>query len=429
MIRRVAVLLVVLTACTAPAPGPDAGVHAGPPPDAGAPDASSDAGEPDAGCTTPPAPVVVDCDAGCPAIAVAGDPPASAAGSGNFRGYADPSLMHDPAVAQRVWLAYSYPHAVSRTALDGGTVYVGAVSSHLARSDDQGATFTFVRELYASNPVSDPEGSGEQGLSNSETVSLAWMADGGTTTWYAAHLRYFQRPIAGYNPKYGTSWTVHVGAAATPQALGDPVAESAEAVLGVSTTAAVYGATTRLDQLAGLPVQRCAMLNNPALFVRGLTLYLLVECLAFSGSTLDFANTTAQLFATTPSGPPVSWTWRHAGTLAGVSLAQELQDDTVQQYGLTVGAGGAVLVLVTPAHGDPASQTGVIGDGCVALELASLEPPVLRRDCAGRAVVRARLPGPGVQSCAHDAASVSGLVPHVQLPGTPWRIVSSGLRP
>jgi hypothetical protein len=70
-----------------------------------------------------------------------------------------------------------------------------------------------------------------------------------------------------------------------------------------------------------------------------------------------------------------------------------------------------------------------VSDGCVAFELASVDPPALRRDCAGNAVVRARLDGSAVGSCAHDPASVTGLVPHRQLAGAPWVLYASGVRP
>jgi hypothetical protein len=303
---------------------------------------------------------------------------------------------------------------------------MGIVSSHLARSDDRGATFTFVRELYAARPTADPEGSGENGVSSSETVSLASIQAGGATTWYAAHLRYFLRPISGYNPKYATSWTVRIGAASSPDALGDPGAESAEAVLAVSTTSPVYGATVSLDRLAGLPIQHCALLNNPALLTRGSTLYLLVECLAFSGTTLDLANTTAQVFATVPSGAPRSWMWRYVGRLADVGLAQELGGQTLQQFDLSTAEDGALLAVVTPAHANPSVQVGTVGDGCLAVELASIDPPVVKRDCAGHVVVRGRITGGGVGSCAHAAGSSTGLVPTVQMP---WSLLVSGVRP
>ncbi len=367
---------------------------------------------------------VADCSgSGCPAIAVASDAPASNPGS--FRGYADPTIARDPLVAERVWLAYSWPHIVVGQALDGiTTVLMAAVSTHLARSDDGGATFTFVSELWPAIPTADPEGSGGNGINSSETASLAAIASGGTVTWFGAHLRYFLQPQTGYYPKYATSWTVRIGAASSP----DQLATAAETVLGVSGTAAVYQPDVRLDQLAGLPLAHCAMLNNPTLFTQDGTLYLIVECLAFVGTTLDFANTTTQVFATTPVGPPPDWTWRHVGVLADHRLAQELGDDTIQQPDVSLAADGRPIAMVTPAHADAAVQVGTVGDGCVALELQSIDPPALARDCSGRVIVRARINGSAIGACTHDARSTSGIIATKQ-DASGWMIHASGARP
>ncbi len=362
----------------------------------------------------------------CPAIPVSGDAPATNPGS--FRGFGDPALRRDPAMAGRLWLAYSWPYVTTGQTPAGDPVSMAAVESHLARSDDGGATFSFVNVLYDAPTVLDPEGSGETGIASSETVSLASMTSGGATTWYAAHLRYFLRPIYGYNPKYATSWTVRVGAASSPELLGGPTVLASEAVIGVSTTAAVYGATVEVDRLAGLPIQSCAMLNNPALFARGGTLYLAVECLAFVGPTLDLPHSTTQLLATTPSGEPRSWIWRHVGTLADHALATQLGSDTIQQPELAEATDGTLLLFVTPAHADATAQVGTVGDGCVAVELASLDPPAMRRDCAGAAVLRARLTGTSLGACTYDPASATGLVA-TQHDATGWVLHASGLRP
>ena len=377
-------------------------------------------------CVDPAAaPPPVDCGgARCSAIAIAGDAPAG--NPGTFRGYADPAIAHEPVAAQRVWLAYSWPHLVPGRAPDGSGVLMAAVSTHLARSDDAGGTFAYVGELWPAVPGADPEGSGANGISSSETPSLAAIASGGSVTWYGAHLRYFLEPETGYHPKYATSWTVRIGAAASPAAL----AASSEAVLGVSGTAPAYRPDVRLDQLAGVPLARCAMLNNPTLFAKDGTLYLIVECLAFVGTTLDFAQSTTRVFATVPGGPPASWSWRHAGVLADHGLARELGGDTIQQPDVSLAADGRPIAIVTPAHADAAVAVGTVGDGCVALELLSIDPPVLARDCAGRVVVRARVAGSPIGACTHDPRSATGIVATSQAAGGGrWLIHASGARP
>ena len=358
-------------------------------------------------CTLP-LPDAVDCSTTgtCAAIAIAGDAPAG--NPGTFKGFADPAVAADPDVPGRVWLAYSWPHVVAGQDPGGNTVQMAAVQNRLARSDDGGATFAYQQVLWPDVALADPEGSGENGRISSETASLAAITVGGTTTWYGAHLRYFLRPITGYNPKYGTSWHVRIGAAATPTGL--TAAAPDETVLGVTGTHSAYQPDVRLDQLAGLPVQHCAMVNNPTLFAQGQTLYLIVECLAFVGQTPDYANTSTQVFATNPAGAPQAWTWRHAGELADHAIATELGNDTILQPDVSLAADGTPLWLVTPAHIDTSVQVGTVGDGCVALELDSIDPPQLARDCHGDLVVRARITGTAVGACTHDRGSATGII-------------------
>ena len=354
--------------------------------------------------------MAVDCSGAgaCASIAVAGDPPANSPGS--FEGLADPSLFADPAVNGRIWLAYSWLRVQPGQDPSGATVQMATVENHLARSDDGGATFTGVGDLWPAVAFADPEGSGETGMIASETASLVAMESGGVVTWYGAHLRYFLRPITGYNPRYGTSWQVRIGAAATPEGL----ATTPETVLGVSTTAAVYQPRASLDQLAGLPIQHCAMLNNPTLYADADagTLYLIVECLAFVGQAIDHANSSVQVFATTPTGAPTTWTWRHAGELVDHALAAQLGADTIQQPDVSLASDGTPILVITPAHDDAATTVGTVGDGCVAIELDAIDPPAVRRDCAGNAVVRARIEGASMAACSHAAASISGIVGH-----------------
>lgn len=369
---------------------------------------------------------VADCGrrSGCAVIPIRGD--ASAANPGSFRGFADPSIVHDPADAKRVWLAYSWPHVVVGKAPDASAVQMAAVQTRLARSDDGGVTFAYVGKLWPDYRAVDPEGSGENGIISSETASLVSMQHEGGVTWYGAHLRYFLRPRFGYNPRYATSWQVRIGAADTPAGL----ASAAETVLGVSTTAPVYKPFVQLDRLAGLPIQHCAMLNNPALFARDDTLYLVVECLAFVRTTLDLEHSSVQIFATRPQGPPTGWTWRHAGKLAGYELAEELGAGTIQQPEITLAADGRMLALFALAHKDPAIPIGTVGDGCVALEMRSIEPPALARDARGHVVVRATVRGGHVASCTYDPMSATGIVATSTDPRNGnWTLRASKLRP
>jgi hypothetical protein len=116
--------------------------------------------------------------------------------------------------------------------------------------------------------------------------------------------------------------------------------------------------------------------------------------------------------------------------LADHGLAQELGDDTVQQPDVSLAADRTPILIVTPAHADAAVEVGTVGDGCVALPLASIDPPALARDCAGRALVRVRVDGTGVGACTHDPASTTGIVSttKAEINGA-WTIRASGARP
>lgn len=71
-----------------------------------------------------------------------------------------------------------------------------------------------------------------------------------------------------------------------------------------------------------------------------------------------------------------------------------------------------------------------MGDGCVAIELASIDPPALKRDCTGNLAIRRRVTGTGVGACTHDRGSVTGIVATSQGPASGnWMIRASGLRP
>ena len=371
----------------------------------------------------------VDCDLSgeCPQLWIPNDPPS--VGPGTFHGYADSSLLHDPEVEDRLWLAYSWLDIITGSDVNGDPVDLAVVSSHLARSDDGGQTFSFVEELYPAIPLSDPEGSGEDGILSSETVSLATMDIGGNRVWYGAHLRYFLRPITGYNPNYNTSWTIRIGAAPSPDGLGNSDVIANETTLGVSTTADAYSPDVALDQLAGLPIWNCAMVNNPALFAQNGSLYLIVECLAFVGTDANYNNTTLQVFGTTPTGDPQNWVWRHVGKLSDHSLAQEMGADTILQPEVTLAADGSLILLVTPAVIDNSLQVGTRGNGCVAIALESIDPPVIRRNSEGQAVVRADILGEGFCACTFDSDSATGILSHVQWQGHLYSIHATGVTP
>ena len=72
---------------------------------------------------------------------------------------------------------------------------------------------------------------------------------------------------------------------------------------------------------------------------------------------------------------------------------------------------------------------GTTGKGCVALEIETLEPPTLRRDCEGRTASRASITGAGIGACTHDPVSLTGIIATSKFGDGNWTIHASGLRP
>lgn len=385
----------------------------------------TDGGESDAGGCAPSEPRRVDCGAGeCPPLDVVGDPFATTPGT--FRGYSDPHLVWDPDAPSRLWLSYSWLTVGPLVDPSGNEVWVAIVTNHLARSDDGGRSFAFVQELWGSTATLDPEGSGEAGLIDSEVASLAWIRDpSGEVRWFGAHLNYFLRPVAGYHPDFSTSYTIRVGAAETPEGLST----AEEVVLGVTYTDPVWGASVALDQLVDQSVLDCGMVNNPTLLARGQTLYLAFECLAFDGTELVPERTTLQLVATEPVGRPSEWSWRHVGVLADAETYRQLGVEVLQQPDLSVDGEGRVLLAVTPSGPNP-GRVERAHQGLRVLELASLDPPRLARDCDGRPRIRASIRTGGVGGCAHASGAATGALCHrVQTDEAPRALLRTGLTP
>ncbi len=367
-----------------------------------------DGGSGDAATTPPPAPLAVDCSRGttaCTPISISGD---TVAATPTFSGFADPALRADPTLANGVWMAYSRLGGKPATGAGGAPVGVPVVATHLARSDDGGASWRLEAKLWDSPLVADPEALGPASYFGSETPSLAVKRVGTQTTWYSVRLSYFLAPVSAYSPRYASSWTVRVAAAqaASPAALvGAP-----ETVLGTTTTAAAYGAHLRLNSLSPA-LAACGLWNNPAITWHGERLHLITECVEFDGAATSATRSRIVVFSTDASGAPSTWSWRYAGVLADFATAQAFGGQRLVSADVSSGRDGQ-LQLTVAVHG---GSTGDVGQSCQVLELASLDPPALARDGAGRLVVRATQtatadPSWHTGACTYDAAAATGLI-------------------
>ena len=127
--------------------------------------------------------VTFDCRADngrCPELLVVNDPPAQVPGFGPapFRGYDDPSLRRDPRTGA-LWLSYSWVSTlIAPTSLPGKPVLDIGVGIHLARSDDDGRTFQYVKALWNIEPgvyEGTPGYSGHE-LSTLSPIASGWVA-------------------------------------------------------------------------------------------------------------------------------------------------------------------------------------------------------------------------------------------------------------
>lgn len=292
-------------------------------------------------------------------------------------------------------MAYSWPRA--RPLPSGGGVVT--VDSHLAHSDDGGATWTFDGPMWtAASGTSAVDGA--EGYFNQETVALA--ADPSGAAWYSARLHYF---TVASGPQVA-SFQIRVAKASAPAAL----ATTTEQSLGGAITAPQWDTDVNLAALSG-DLAGCTF-SDPGVIVDGGMLYLAVECQLFTASGEDAANEFIAMFATDPSGPVTGWQWSYLGKLADRDDAVELGGQNLLQTELGRGQDGALLLIASPSA--PASPLAT-HYGCSAVEIAGLSPPGLVHRPSGQLAVRAiatasDLAPAGPGSCTYEPASATGLV-------------------
>ncbi len=364
----------------------------------------------------------VDCTAkasACPAITVAGDPPAADADGqpAAVSGYADASLR-SAASGKRLWMTYSWIH---HAAWPGA----GAVSvdSHLARSDDGGTTWRFVRELWPAVPAVDPN-TGKPASYNSEAPSLEARGKGPNAVWYTARERY----VSGARGPDLDTFEIRIARASSPQRLPG----AAEASLGGDVDLPGYvdvDLSSLSKELGG-----CTF-NDPGLHYERPHLYLAAECLRFSkDGSRDFARDFIALFRARPQGPVGTWSWRYAGKLAGHAAAEKLGGDGLEQADLRTTPNGGMVLIASPSG--PGGRILDSHFGCRAVRVASLDPPQLARRPSGSLKVLASVTasdlapnGPG--SCGYDPGSATGIViaRRVIGPGLTGTLNASDARP
>lgn len=319
-------------------------------------------------------------DPSCPELPIAGDPHAVSP----FRGHGDPSLERDPATGA-LWLSYSWLEARLEM---GETEPDLTVVTHLARSDDDGRTFAFVRAVNTTEVVDGPTGG--RGFWLHEVSSLSRSASEWRLTW----LDYLDPVGAGERAFFHFARTT----APEPALLGETV----ERWVGVAAGVAPLTVTHDVSSIAGL--EDCATLTEPALFHHDGTDWLAASCVVVDASGRHPERERLVLLRERAGALEL------VGTLFDASDAAALGASRIEQIDLSVARDGTVIAIVTPIvdGGDPLHR------GCVVFDVEDLASSRVRRDAEGRATPRLVITadgtvfGPGL--CTYDAASETGIL-------------------
>ena len=351
------------------------------------------------GSTTPPVvippPTRFHCarDNSCPEVLVANDPHAEINMVPDpFRGYGDPSLEYDPTTGT-LWMAYSW---LNTQISDPGppVVFDLGVTTHLARSDDGGNAFTFVRSVNAMQLEAHPD-TGVLGWSTHEVPTLAKEATG---LWQLLWLKYFNPlgTVAGVDERQEfLYWRT---TAATPEELGN----NAEVWGRSIATAPSWGAPIYFNAIPELA--DCIIQTEPALFVFDAETYLATSCLVADASGRRTDLERLVLLRQTPGG------YSYVGKILDARDAADLGVDVIEQADISVARDGRIILIVTPIilGADPSHQ------GCIVFEFADFSSARLLRDNNGvaqtRAIITADGNGLGPGLCTYDASSNTGVL-------------------
>jgi hypothetical protein len=342
-----------------------------------------------------PGPVTFHCskDASCPEIMIAGDPFSELNMLPDpFRGYGDPSLEFDASTGI-LWLAYSW---LNIDVSDPGPplVFDLGVRTHLARSDDNGASFTFVRAINDTAIESHPD-TGVTGWSVHEVPTLLQEPSG---DWQLLWYKYFNPlgTVTGVDERQEYLYWRTIAAA--PDQLGDMSGVWAKAL----ATSPSWGAPVDFNAIVELA--DCVTLTEPALFAFNNDTYLASSCLIADATGRRADLERLVLLQQTANG------YRYIGDILGAQDAADLGVDVIQQADISVARDGSILLVVTPIilDADPSHQ------GCVVFEFADFASGTLVRDTSGVAVPRTVITadgnglGPGL--CSYDASSETGVL-------------------
>jgi len=356
---------------------------------------SSGTNQPPVASPPPMGPVQFHCskDSLCPELMVAGDPFSELNMAPDpFRGYGDPSLEYDPAT-DTLWMSYSWLNILISDPGPPVEFDLG-VRTHLARSDDGGNTFTFVRAVNETQMEAHPD-TGVMGWSMHEVSTIVQEPAG---TWQLLWFKYFEPfgSVTGVDERQEfLYWRT---TAAAPDQLGN----NSEVWGTALATSPAWGAPINFNDIPEL--SDCAAQTEPALFAFNNETYLATSCVTADGSGRRPDLERLVLLRQTASG------YIYVGVLLDAQDATDLGVDVIQQADISVARDGSIILIVTPIilNADPSHQ------GCVVFDFADFATATLKRDGNGSAIPRTVITadgnglGPGL--CTYDANSDTGVL-------------------
>ncbi|GMV35011.1 MAG: hypothetical protein DCC59_05020 [Chloroflexi bacterium] len=364
--------------------------------------------------TTPPASIVltvetlqVDCGVGdtCQELVIRGDSKSTLPdGSASpFSGYADPTIRQGSDGV--LWLSYPWPHLkfVDRKP-------VPSVDIHLAKSEDKGETWDFVKTLFTATPISNPVTPSQMGYLDYEVVNLLPVTIDGQATWFGVTLNYFVPENGGMALRPSDSFHIRVYQADSPTDLTD----APYAVLAGGATNPAWNPNQALipDDMSASD-KRTFFWNEPSLYYENGTLYLIMVAFNLKNRE-DISRDSVYVFATEPVGTPSSWQWEYKGKLIGNTEAKMLGATRLTQVDIVRGKQGDLLLVASPD--DWNSEFGDYNHkGCVVLEIVSLDKPAVKKDDSGNLVLRAKIMDSqanelGSAACSYDPNSATGIL-------------------
>lgn len=343
----------------------------------------------------------------CPEIAIQNDPVFSVSGRQlGFFGYADPSIKKDPN-SDTIWLAYSWPNA--HIVPDQEKKIIPGVDLHLAKSLDQGKTWTFVKEMWTSSESPDPE-TQEIGFIDREVLDIEAIEMGGKTEWISAHMEYFIPKEGGRSSRPASSFLIQLSS--SPSLLTLP--DSPKLRFGGSKTDSSWDIDLNLTSLDP-ELEKCAFWNEPALLLHEEKVYLALRCLAFAPRSQrpDMQESDYAFFMVAKESFADAEAWEFAGLLQTDEVAEALGGASLTQMDLVI-SGGKILAIVTPDDWTTKSND-FIHYGCRVLELDSLSPPTFAQSEDGGIVLHKEILATdqgelGSAACSYEPTAATGIL-------------------